>query len=119
MFGALLVTVVIATSSATSISNVSASASGGSSAEASSVVRMQGGSSTVEVRTVVDGVETYERRERGGSEPVTVRVVASTTQASSTAPYALTTESEKAVAKRVLTLVRRILAFFGLSVGDL
>lgn len=120
MFGAFIATVLIATSSATQISNVSVSASGGSSAEASSYVRMGGGTSTVEVRTVVDGVEHYERRESAGGEPVELTVVASSTQNSSTTLSAGTsTELRKTVSKRILSLVRNILSFFGLSIGDL
>ena len=95
--------ITIATSSG-SVEYVSASASGGSSAEASVTTVTSGGRSTIEVNTEVDGVAEARRVEH----------IRATSSASSSQGAPLSA-AQKTIILRTLDLVRSILARFGLS----
>ena len=109
----ILALAITVSTSSSSVTQVSASASGGSSAEASTHVTTKGGSTKIDVVTEVDGVKREEHYESVGAETNVIVVATS----SATTSQAAVPRTE--VVKRVLGLVRSILAFFGLSIRDL
>lgn len=108
---------MIATSSG-SIHQLSATASGGSSASASSKTIIGGSSSSVEIRTSVDGVEHVERRESSDGGTISISVVATSSASSSqtVASSAVFTQAEQKTVTRMLDLFRDILAYFGIKI---
>lgn len=125
--GLALAATITISNSGTTVTHVSSSVSGGSSASASSHVVTDGTSSVVDVYTNVNGVEQHEHREFGGGGTVEVHAVATTSGAaggtvigtSTGSGMGSTTVREQKTVERVLALVRSILALFGLSVTDL